>query len=188
MSSFPSNSSEEIHPLDTFKPSMDYAHFEVDIINLYIYAARAHTNLLANSKLSLSFTPGRKSFSELCNFLINTNYNWSSRILCVPPCNFKPKMSVIIPFDHSFQPEGYFSPKHPDCLLWEGGIFEEGSMVFFGRDMRAGKVLGVCGVGKNYFMMGIKDLGRVSEGKLLIRMMVVSFPPTDFSILMVYCI
>jgi hypothetical protein len=147
MSSFPSNSSEEIHPLDTFKPSMDYAHFEVDIINLYIYAARAHTNLLANSKLSLSFTPGRKSFSELCNFLINTNYNWSSRILCVPPCNFKPKMSVIIPFDHSFQPEGYFSPKHPDCLLWEGGIFEEGSMVFFGRDMRAGKVLGVCGVG-----------------------------------------
>jgi len=95
-------------------------------------------------------------------------------------------MSAIIPFDHSFQLEGYFSPKHPDCFVWEGGIFEEGSMVFFGRGMRAGKVLGVCGVRKNYFMMGIKDLGRVSEDEVLIRRMVVSFPPTDFSISMFY--
>jgi hypothetical protein len=70
--------------------------------------------------------------------------------------------------------------------VWEGGIFEEGSMVFFGRGRRVGKVLGVCRVGKNYFMMGIKDLGRVSEGKVLIRRMVVLFPPTYFSISMFY--
>ena len=165
---------------------MDFACFEIDIINPYIHAAHARTNLLANSKLLLSFTPGRKSFSELCNFLINTDYNQSSRILRIPPYNCKPKTSTIIPFDRSFQLEGYFSPKHADCFVWEGGIFEEGLTVFFGRGMRAGKVLGVCGVGKNYFMMGIKDLGRVSEGEVFIRRIVVSFPPTDFSISMFY--
>jgi hypothetical protein len=47
-------------------------------------------------------------------------------------------------------------------------VFEEGLTVFFGNGMRAGKVLGVCGVGKNYFMMGIKDFGRVLEGEMLI--------------------
>jgi len=165
---------------------MDYTRFEVDIINPYIRAAHARTNLLANSKLSLSFAPGRKSFSELSNFLIDTDYNRSSRIIRVPSCNFKPKMSAIIPFDRSFQLRGYFSPKHRDCFVWEGGIFEEGSMVFLGKGMRAGRVLGVCGVGKNYFMMGIKDLGRVSEGEVLIRRMVVSFRPTNFSIPMFY--
>ena len=165
---------------------MDYAHFEADIINPYIRTACACTNLLASSKLPLSFAPSRKSVSELCNILIDTDYNRSSHIIHVPSCNFKPKMSTMIPFDRSFQLGGYFSPKHPDCFVWEGGIFEEGSTVFFGRGMRAGKVLGVCGVGKNYFMMGIKDLGRVSEGEVFIQRMVVSFPPTDFSISMFY--
>jgi hypothetical protein len=165
---------------------MDYTRFEIDIINPYIRAAHACTKILASSKLSLSFAPGRKSFSELCNFLIDTDYNRSSRIIHVPSCNFKPRMSTTIPFNRSFQLAGYFSPKHPDCFVWEGGIFEEGSTVSFGRGMRAGKVLGVCGVGKNYFMMGIKDLGMVSEGGVLIRRMVVSFPPTDFSIPIFY--
>jgi len=35
-------------------------------------------------------------------------------------------------------------------------------------------------------MMGIKDFGRIPEGEVLIRRMVVSFPPTDFSIPMFY--
>jgi len=186
MSSLPTNSSEEIHPLETYRPSMDYTRFEVDIINPYICAARACTNSHASSKPSLSFAPGRKSFSELCNFLIDTDYNRSSHIIRVPSCNFKSRMSAPIPISRSFQLEGYFSPKHPDCFVWEGGIFEEGSTVFFGKGMRAGKVLGVCGVGKNYFMMGINDLGMVSEGEVLIRRMVVSFPPTDFSIPLFY--
>jgi len=133
MSSFPSNSSREIHLLETFRPSMDYARFEADIINPYIRTARARINLLASSKLPLSFAPGRKSVSELCNFLIDTDYNRSSHIIHVPSCNFKPKMSAMIPFDRSFQLGGYFSPKHPDCFVWEGGIFEEGSTVFFGK-------------------------------------------------------
>jgi hypothetical protein len=103
---------------------MDYTRFEIDVINPYIHTAHARTNLLASSKLSLSFAPGQKAFSELCNFLIDTDYNHSSRIICIPLGNFKPRMSATIPFNRSFQLEGYFSPKHPDCFVWEGGILK----------------------------------------------------------------
>jgi hypothetical protein len=165
---------------------MDYAHFEVDIINPYVRDARARANLLVGTNLPLSFAPARKSFSELRDFLIDTDYNCSPCIICTSSYNFEPTKSAIIPIDCSFRLGGYVSPKHPDCFVWEGGIFEEGLTVFFGNGMRAGKVLGVCGVGKNYFMMGIKDLGTVLEGEVLIRRMVVSFPPTDFSVPVFY--
>ena len=56
--------------------------------------------------------------------------------------------------------EGYVSSKQLDYFVWESGFFEEGSSVIFGNNTRLEKVLGVIGVGQNYFMMGLKDSGR----------------------------
>src|ERR1700691_1646945 len=125
--------SEEIHPLETFRPSMDYAHFETDIINPYVRTARIYANLLANSGPLLTFALGRPSFTKLRNFLIDTDYDHSSRLIGTLPYNTEPKTSANIPFDHSFQLVGYFSPKHPDCFVWEDGTFEKGSTVYFGK-------------------------------------------------------
>ena len=56
--------------------------------------------------------------------------------------------------------EGYVSLKRLDCFVWEGGFFEEGSSIILGSDARLAKVMGVVGVGQNYFMIGLKDSGR----------------------------
>ena len=73
--------------------------------------------------------------------------------------------------------KGYFSKKQPDCFVWKEGLFKEGSRVIFGNSRRLGQVLRVCGVGKNYFMMRIKNMGRTLGNEVAVRRMVVSFPP-----------
>ena len=41
------------------------------------------------------------------------------------------------------------------------------------------RVLGVCGLGRNYVMMRVQELGGILEGETVIQRMVVSSPPTS---------
>ena len=52
--------------------------------------------------------------------------------------------------------------------MWKEGLFEEGSRVIFGNSGRLGQVLRVCGVGKNYFMLRIKDMERTLENEVAV--------------------
>ncbi len=83
--------------------------------------------------------------------------------------------------------EGYISSKRLDCFVWEGGFFEEGSSVILGNNARLAKVLGVVGVGQNYFMMGLKDSGKALEGEMTLQRMVVSFAPSHFRLSLFQC-
>src|SRR6202453_5347369 len=74
---------------------------------------------------------------------------------------------------------GYISKKHPDCFVLEGGFFEKGSKVILGSSGRMARVLGVCGLGKNYVMMKVQELGGILEGETVIQRMVISSPPTS---------
>jgi len=83
--------------------------------------------------------------------------------------------------------EGYVSSKQLDCFVWEGGFFEEGSSVILGNNARLAKFLGVVGVGRNYFMMGLKDSGKALEGEMTLRRMVVSIAPSHFHLSLFQC-
>ena len=50
------------------------------------------------------------------------------------------------------------------------------------------KVLGVCGVGRNYFKMRLEELGDILEGEVVIHRMIVSFSPTMFQLSFLQCI
>ena len=63
--------------------------------------------------------------------------------------------------------------------MLEGGFFEKGSEVIFGSSGRLAKVLGVRGLGRNYVMMRVQELGGILEGETAIQRMVVSSPPTS---------
>ena len=63
--------------------------------------------------------------------------------------------------------------------MLEGGFFEKGSEVTLGSSGRMARVLGVCGLGKNYIMMKVQELGGILEGETVIQRMVVSSPPTS---------
>jgi hypothetical protein len=83
--------------------------------------------------------------------------------------------------------EGYVSSKQLDCFVWEGGFFEEGSSIILGNNARLAKVMGVNGVGWNYFMMGLNDSGRPLEGEMTLRRMVVSIEPSHFRLSLFQC-
>ena len=62
--------------------------------------------------------------------------------------------------------------------MLEGGFFEKGSEVILGFSGRMARVLGVCGLGRNYVMMRVQELGGILEGEIIIQRMVISSPPT----------
>src|SRR6202451_580767 len=178
-----------IHPFETFRASMDnyeYALFELKIICLSIQAARSHTQLFNNSALSdlpIVFKPGRQSITDLQRFLVDTDYNRPLHNLRFPLVDPVAKMSPHIPLDHMLHVKGYFSTKQPNCFVWEEGYFEKGLQVIFGTSGRLGRILGVCGVGRNFFMLRVKGLGGSLDGEVAIQIMVVLFPPTgDFQL------
>ena len=74
---------------------------------------------------------------------------------------------------------GFISKKHPDCFVLEGGFFEKGSEIILGSSGRMARVLGVRGLGRNYVMMRVQELGGILEGETVIQRMVVSSPPTS---------
>src|ERR1700728_381118 len=163
-----------IHPFETFRPSMDdqeYALFESKIIRPSIRAAQSRAILLDNSILThlpISFKPGHPSLEDTQRFLLETDYNCPSHKLHLPLPVPAAKMSSRIPLNRILIVKGYFSKKQPDCFVWKEGLFEEGSRVIFGNSGRLGQVLRVCGVGKNYFMLRIKDMERTLENEVAI--------------------
>ena len=55
-------------------------------------------------------------------------------------------------------------------------------MVLFGGSSRLVKVLGICGVGRNYFKMRVEELGDILEGEVAVHQMIVSFALTMFQL------
>src|SRR6202042_2355826 len=97
-------------------------------------------------------------------------------------------MSSHIPLDCMLPVKGYFSTKQPNCFVWEEGYFEKGLQVIFGTSGRLEHILGVCGVGRNFFMLRVKELGGSLDGEVVIQRMVVSFSPTgDFRLSLFQC-
>ena len=67
---------------------------------------------------------------------------------------------------------GYVSNKHPNCYIWQSRYFEEGSHVVLGTMYRKVKIVGSYEVGRNYIMMRLDEVGRVSEVQIAIQRMV----------------
>ena len=166
-----------VHPMETYCASKDYALFEAEKIRPFMCAARNRAALFKESQLPLVVSSGCPSIDNILNFLKETDYHNSLHSTNIPlPCS----SSTVAPVDPHYFLEGYVSSKRLDCFVWEGGFFEEGSSVILGSDARLAKVMGVVGVGRNYFMMGLKDSGRALEGEVTLRRMVVSIEPSHF--------
>src|SRR6202046_5338885 len=166
--------------------SYEYALFKSKIIRPSIRAAQSHAQIFNNSALPdlpIVFTPGRQSIADLQHFLVDTDYNRPLHNLHFPLLDPVAKMPSHIPLDRMLPVKGYFSTKQPNCFVWEEGYFEKGSQVIFGTSGRLGHILGVCGVGRNFFMLRVKELGGSLDGEVAVQRMVVSSPPSgDFQL------
>ena len=58
--------------------------------------------------------------------------------------------------------------------MWQSGFLEEGSHVVLGTTYRKAKTVGLYGMGRNYIMIKLEDIGRVPEDQIAIQIMVVS--------------
>ena len=58
---------------------------------------------------------------------------------------------------------GYVRNKHSDCFIWQNGYFEEGSHIVLGITYGKVKIAGSYGVGRNYIMMRLVEVGRVVD-------------------------
>ena len=47
--------------------------------------------------------------------------------------------------------------------MWQSGFFEAGSHVVLGMTYRKAKIVGPDGVGRNYMMMKLEEVGRVPK-------------------------
>jgi hypothetical protein len=176
-----------IHPLDTFRPSMDYPQFESEVIRPYLREARARQTYHAASQLPITFSPGRSSITDILLFLEETDYNSRLNHVSTPtalspstPTVIAPQPIIVLPL------VGSISSQHLDCFIWQGGFFEKGSVVVLGESGKFGTVMGICGFGRNYIMWRIKESGRILEGEVKIRRMVVSARPTSAGLLLAH--
>ena len=158
-------------PIETFRPSGDYSRFESEVIRPFIRSSRAHSDLFNQSQLPVSFAPGRPSIEDMRKFLEETDYNHSISHPLPSASNGSSLPGYVIPL------VGYISSKQPDCFVWEAGHFKKGAKVMLGRSGRLARVLGFGGIGRNYVMMKLEELGRNCEGEPPIICMVVSAHP-----------
>lgn len=161
-----------VHPLQTFRSSCDYPVFEATVIRPFIRAARSRANLHAETRLPIEFAPSNPIIADALQFLNETDYNNPTQHSHPPKVN-RPAPRPILPLG------GYVSKKRPDCFIWESGYFKKYSEVILGDSGRLGRVMGICGLGRNYVMMRINELGNSFHGALRISRMVVSSPPTS---------
>ena len=152
------------HPFETFRPSTDYSNFEANVIHPAIRAARSR------AELSQALDPGHPVFSaphpsleETLQFLLETDYSHPGHQLRLPPPLSTPKLSATIPLTCTTSVVGYVSNKHPDCYVWQSGFFEAGSHVVLGTTYRKARIVGPDGVGRNYMMMKLEEVGRVPK-------------------------
>ncbi|KIM76119.1 hypothetical protein PILCRDRAFT_13027 [Piloderma croceum F 1598] len=168
--------SNAAHPRESFRPSMDYQHFESTVIQPFLLQVKLCNSVNIHHHTSLSFAPapGHPSLDGLIQLLSETDYNQNTPSKPLPSL---PRSDVS-----SSRVEGYSSQIRPNYFIWEYGHFEEGLIVLLGGSSRLVKVLGVCGVGRNYFKMRLEELGDILEGEVAIRRMIVSFSPTMFQL------
>jgi hypothetical protein len=167
----------QIHPLETFHPSMDYDKFESEFICPYLRTARIRRADHASSQLHLTLAPGQASFVDLLSALEETDYNQSLRslessVMPTPSLDEAPHPTHILPLT------GFIIGIRPDCFVWEGGFFKKGSFVVLGESGRTGTVKGICGFGRNFILRGFEEYGK-SPGEVPIYRMVVSASPTS---------
>jgi hypothetical protein len=170
-----------LHPLETYRPSIDYSNFEATVIRPTIRAVRSRAELSAELGSHLSFATSRHSLDTTYQVLLETDYNRPEHSLRLPYPSPKPKMSAAVPLTRTFTVMGYFSPKRPDCFVWESGFFENRSIIALGKSFRKAQVVGVCGVGRNYVMLELKEVGKVLKGQVAVQRMVVSTSPSSIS-------
>ncbi len=153
---------------------MDYQHFESSVIQPFLLQAKLRDSVNIHHHTSLSFAPapGRPSLDGLIKLLSETDYNNTTSTIPFPAPSHSDVSSARV--------EGYFIQACLDYFVWESGYFEEGSIVFLGGSSRLVKILRVCGVGRNFFKMSVKELGDVLEGETTVQRMIVSFAPTIF--------
>jgi hypothetical protein len=172
-------SSDPLHPLELYRPSMDYSEFESQIICPFMRSARSYDTLFSETKLAITFAPGRPSIDELLAFLRETDYN-SISYPQTPPTPSTSDDVVEVPHIRTSEfLKGYISRRKPDCFIWEAGFFEKGSQVILGGSGRRATVAGLCGLGKNFIMMRIVETGGYLEGEVRICRMVVSARPSS---------
>jgi hypothetical protein len=75
------------------------------------------------------------------------DYNRPDHKLHLPHLLPIPKSSAAVPLTRTTSVVGYVSNKHPDCFMWQGGYFEEGSYVVLGKSFRKARVAGSYGLG-----------------------------------------
>ena len=170
------------HPFETFHPLTDYSNFEANVIHPAIRAAHSR------AELSQALDPGCPVFSAPCpsleetlQFLLETDYNHPGHQLRLPPPLSTLKLSATIPLTRTMSVVGYVSNKHPDCYVWQSGFFEAGSHVVLGTTYRKAKIVGPDGVGKNYMMVKLEEVGRIPKDQIAIQRMVVSIHPSLLS-------
>lgn len=161
------------HPIELYRPSMDYQEFEATVIRPFCLGTKARAALGNNLRISLTFAPGSPSFDECRQFFSETDHNHPSPSTPLPPV---PRADDI-PSKPLCPLRGYFSPRRANYFIWESGYFEQGSTVTLGSSGRLAKVLGVGGVGRNFFVMRLEDLENPGAGKDPVRKMIVSFNP-----------
>jgi hypothetical protein len=75
----------------------------------------------------------------------------------------EPGLSALLTFVFNLEPphniQGYFSPNRAGYFVWESGYFKEGSLVGLGASGRIAEVFEVGGVGRNFFMMKLREVG-----------------------------
>ena len=131
------DTSDQLSPVETLPLSTDYSLCEAEVIHSYTCKARSWAELAEElGPGSVSFAPLHSSLGDTLHFLIDTNYNCPEHKLCRPPPVPTPKLSVTIPLTCTTSVVGYISNKHPDCFVWQGGLFEQGSFVVLGRRWR----------------------------------------------------
>jgi hypothetical protein len=122
-------------------------------------------------RVSITFAPDRPSADDFQQFLTETDYHHSPT---------KPLPSLPRP-DVPDVIRGYVSPIQPKYFIWEAGSFREGSLVTLGSSTCVAKVTKAQRVGRNYFLMGLENLGSVA-GDVAVQGLVVSFPPSQFQL------
>src|ERR1700684_2964400 len=105
------------HPIELYRPSMDYSEFEAKVIRPFCLSTKARAALGDNIRISLTFAPGSPSFDECCQFFSETDYNCPSPSKPLPlvPCADDVPLKPLCPLC------SYFSPKHVDYFIWECG-------------------------------------------------------------------
>jgi hypothetical protein len=140
--------SDPSHPLETFQPSSDYSYFEAKIIHPAIHSAQSRAELAEEfGQGSITFSQPRSSLEDTLQFLIDTDDNCPDHKLRLPRPLPTPKSSAAVPLTRTTSVVGYVSNKCPDCFVWQGGYFEEGSYVVLGKSFRKARVAGSYGLG-----------------------------------------